>query len=237
MGEHTNDGSRIADRLARVRERIAAAEARYGRPAGSVALLAVSKVQPAAAIVEAQEAGQIAFGESYVQEALDKRAALSELPVEWHFIGRVQTNKTRDIAARFDWVHGLCDLKHARRLAQQRPSEAGPLPVCVQINLSGEASKAGLAPEALPAFLDACAEFHALQLRGLMTLPAPAADLDAQRRPFVALRELRDRVARPDLPLETLSMGMTADLEAAIAEGATIVRVGTAIFGPRPSKA
>lgn len=236
MGERTTNGTEIADRLARVRERIAAAEARYGRAPDSVTLLAVSKVQPAAAIVEAQAAGQTAFGESYVQEALDKRAALAELPVEWHFIGRVQTNKSRDIAARFDWVHGLCDLKHARRLSEQRPTEAGPLPVCVQINLSGEASKAGLAPDALPGFLDACEGLDGIRLRGLMTLPAPSEDLATQRRPFAALRELRDRVARPGLPLSTLSMGMTADLEAAIAEGATIVRIGTAIFGPRPSK-
>jgi pyridoxal phosphate enzyme (YggS family) len=224
----------IADHLARVRERIDSAEARYGRPPGSVALLAVSKVQGAERIAAAHAAGQIAFGESYVQEALDKQAALAALPLEWHFIGRIQTNKTRDIAAYFDWVHGLCELKHARRLGTQRPAAAGPLPVCVQVNLSGETSKAGVAPEAVGELIDACRGIEGIAVQGLMTLPAPADALDQQRRPFAALRALRDRLATPELPLSTLSMGMTADLEAAVAEGATMVRVGTAIFGPRP---
>jgi hypothetical protein len=225
----------IADNLARVRERIAAAEARYGRPGGSVALLAVSKVQGAERVVAAHAAGQTAFGESYVQEALDKQAALAELALEWHFIGRIQTNKTRDIAAHFDWVHGLCELKHARRLGAQRPTAAGPLPVCIQVNLSGEASKAGVAPEAVGELIDACRAIDGIAVQGLMTLPAPADTLAEQRRPFAALRALRDRLATAELPLATLSMGMTADLEAAVAEGATMVRIGTAIFGPRPA--
>ncbi|WP_295540913.1 YggS family pyridoxal phosphate-dependent enzyme [uncultured Thiohalocapsa sp.] len=224
----------IADNLARVRERIAAAEARYGRPPGSVALLAVSKVQGAERIAAAYAAGQSAFGESYVQEALDKQAALAHLPLGWHFIGRVQTNKTRDIATHFDWLHSLCDLKHARRLAAQRPADAPPLQVCVQVNLSGEASKAGLAPQDVAALIDACGALAGITVAGLMTLPAPAQDLAAQRRPFAALRALRDRLATPDLPLTTLSMGMSADLEAAVAEGATMVRIGTAVFGARP---
>lgn len=224
----------IADNLARVRERIGSAEARYGRPPGSVALLAVSKVQGAERIAAAHAAGQIAFGESYVQEALDKQATLAALPLMWHFIGRIQTNKTRDIATHFDWVHGLCELKHARRLGGQRPAAAGPLLVCIQVNLSGETSKAGVAPEAVGELIDACRGIEGIAVQGLMTLPAPADALADQRRPFAALRTLRDRLATPELPLATLSMGMTADLEAAVAEGATMVRIGTAIFGPRP---
>jgi pyridoxal phosphate enzyme (YggS family) len=227
----------IVDNLARVHERIATAEARYGRPPGSVALLAVSKVQDAERVAAAAAAGQRAFGESYVQEALDKQAALAALDLTWHFIGRVQTNKTREIAEHFDVVHGLCDLKHARRLGAQRPTAAGPLSVCVQVNLSGEASKAGLAPAAVADFIAACRAIDGLSVQGLMTLPAPVDDLAGQRRPFAALRALRDQLATAALPLATLSMGMTADLEAAIAEGATIVRVGTAIFGPRPPAA
>ncbi|MCG6941901.1 MAG: YggS family pyridoxal phosphate-dependent enzyme [Thiohalocapsa sp.] len=225
----------IADNLARVRERIAAAEARYGRPPGSVALLAVSKVQGAERVAAAYAAGQTAFGESYVQEALDKQAALAALPLEWHFVGRIQTNKTRDIAAHFDWVHGLCELKHARRLGAQRPATAVPLPVCIQVNLSGEASKAGVEPAALGELIDACRAVAGITVQGLMTLPAPADDLAEQRRPFADLRALRDRLATPVQPLATLSMGMTADLEAAVAEGATMVRIGTAVFGPRPN--
>jgi pyridoxal phosphate enzyme (YggS family) len=224
----------IADNLARVRERIAAAEARYDRPPGSVALLAVSKLHGVERIAAAHAAGQSAFGESYVQEALDKQAALAGLPVQWHFVGRIQTNKTRDIAGHFDWVHGLCELRHARRLGAQRPSELGALAVCIQVNLSGESSKSGVEPGAAGALIDACRNIDGIAVQGLMTLPAPADDLAAQRRPFAALRALRDRLATPELPLATLSMGMTADLEAAVAEGATMVRIGTAVFGPRP---
>ena len=224
----------IADNLARVRERIAAAEARYGRPTGSVALLAVSKVQGAERVAAAHAAGQTAFGESYVQEALEKQAALRELPLQWHFIGRIQTNKTRDIAGHFDWVHGLCELKHARRLGAQRPAGSPPLAICIQVNLSGEASKGGVTPDAAGELINACRGIDGIAVQGLMTLPAPADDLAAQRRPFSALRALRDRLATPELPLATLSMGMSDDLEAAVAEGATMVRIGTAIFGPRP---
>jgi pyridoxal phosphate enzyme (YggS family) len=169
-----------------------------------------------------------------VQEALAKRPELDELPLRWHFIGRIQGNKTAEIAAAFDWVHGLCDLRHARRLGSQRPPQLAPVRACVQVNLSGEASKGGLAPDQVGDFIGACDDIEGISIEGLMTLPAPSDDLDAQRRPFAALRELRDRLARPQRPLPTLSMGMSDDLEAAIAEGATIVRVGTAIFGPRP---
>ncbi|MGB5735478.1 MAG: YggS family pyridoxal phosphate-dependent enzyme [Thiohalocapsa sp.] len=221
--------------LTAVRQRVAEAEARFGRAAGSVQLLAVSKVQPARKIAAAYAAGQLAFGESYAQEALEKQSELNDLPLHWHFIGRVQSNKTRDIAASFDWVHSVYDLKHARRLGSQRPPELGPLKLCVQVNVSGEASKGGLEPAQVEAFIAACCDIDGVSIEGLMTLPAPSVGLDSQRRPFAALRALRERLATPSLPLSTLSMGMSADLEAAIAEGATIVRVGTAIFGSRPS--
>jgi pyridoxal phosphate enzyme (YggS family) len=226
----------VAIGLKRVRLRIAEAERRFGRTPGSVQLLAVSKMQPAVKIATAFAAGQRVFGESYTQEALKKQAELCDLPVHWHFIGRVQSNKTRDIAAGFDWVHSICELEHARRLGSQRPKQLPPLKLCVQVNLSGETSKAGLAPEQVGSFVTACAEIDGVCVEGLMTLPAPSADLDAQRRPFAALRALRDRLARPGLALPTLSMGMSDDLEAAIAEGATIVRIGTAIFGARPPR-
>lgn len=228
----------LAEALARVRARIRAAELAYGRSPGSVSLLAVSKRQPAEQLAAAWAVGQRAFGESYVQEALDKQRALAAMlppeEIEWHFIGRMQANKTARIAEQFAWVHGLCDLDHARRLSAQRPAGWPPLRLCVQVNLSGEASKAGLAPQDLAPLLTAVRDLPGLRIEGLMTLPAPSADLAAQRRPFAALRQLRDRLADDALPLATLSMGMSGDLEAAIAEGATIVRVGTAIFGERP---
>lgn len=224
----------VAERLTVVRERIAAAEARFGRPAGSVRLLAVSKVQPPEKLRAAFAAGQRAFGESYPQEAEDKQDRLADLDAEWHFIGRIQSNKTRALAERFAWLHSLADLRHARRLGAQRPGALGPLRCCVQVNLSGEASKGGIAPDALAGFVAACDEIGGLRLEGLMTLPAPAEGLAGQRRPFAALRRLRDTAATPERPLATLSMGMTDDLEAAIAEGATMVRLGTAVFGPRP---
>lgn len=226
----------IEARLVAVRARIAEAEARYDRPAGSVRLLAVSKVQPAALIRAAYQQGQRAFGESYVQEAYDKQAQLSDLPLEWHFIGRIQSNKTKSIAEHFSWVHGLGDPRHAERLGAQRLALGKePLRCCLQVNLSGEASKAGVEPQALPALLEQCVAIAGLRVEGLMTLPAPAEGLDAQRRPFAQLRRLRDQLSTPERPLATLSMGMSDDLEAAIAEGATMVRIGTAIFGPRPS--
>lgn len=232
----STDPQRLAHGLTVVRQRIAEAEARFGRAPGSVQLLAVSKVQPTEKIAAAYAAGQTAFGESYAQEALEKQAKLRHLPLHWHFIGRVQSNKTHDIAASFDWVHSVFELKHARRLGRQRPPERGPLKLCVQVNVSGEASKGGLEPEQVADFIAECAAIEGVSVEGLMTLPAPSADLDSQRRPFATLRALRDRLATPERPLTTLSMGMSADLEAAIAEGATIVRVGTAIFGSRPAR-
>ena len=241
----TSDGTGVGPdavpaRLAAVLAAIREAERRFGRESGSVRLLAVSKVQPAAKIIAARGAGQRAFGESSVQEGIDKMDELARrdpvlaADLEWHFVGRIQSNKTRLIAAHFDWVHGLCDLRHARRLGEQRPPGRGPLACCVQVNLSGEASKGGLAPEAVADFVAACRDIAGIELRGLMTLPAPAADLESQRRPFAELRRLRERITGAGHPLPELSMGMSDDLEAAIAEGATIVRIGTAVFGPRP---
>ena len=224
-------------RLERVRARIAAACERAGREPDSVALVAVSKRHPAEAVRALIAAGQRAFGESYVQEAVEKQLALTHPDVQWHFIGRIQANKTRLIAEHFDWVHGLCDVAHARRLAEQRPAHLPPLKVCLQVNLSGEPTKAGVAPEAAGDLLAACLGLHRLAVVGLMTLPEPAPDESAARAPFRALRELRDRLASPDHPLPELSMGMSDDLEAAILEGATLVRVGTAVFGPRPYNA
>ncbi|HEC15873.1 MAG TPA: YggS family pyridoxal phosphate-dependent enzyme [Sedimenticola sp.] len=223
----------IRARLDTVNRRIRDAAARCGRPAGAVQLLAVSKTRPPEDIRAALAAGQLRFGESYLQEALEKIRALRASQAQWHFIGRIQGNKTRAIAEHFDWVHSLCSIRHAQRLNDQRPDELPPLNLCLQINLSGEDTKAGIAPEEAFELVARLRELPRLNLCGLMTLPAPAETLEQQRLPFRRLRELRDRLATPALPLATLSMGMSGDLEAAIAEGATIVRIGTAIFGPR----
>ena len=217
--------------------RVAAACARAGRPVQSVTLLAVSKTFGADAVREAHAAGQRAFGENYVQEALAKIEALADLRAElqWHLIGPLQSNKTRAVAEAFDWVHGVDRLKIAERLAAQRPPHLPPLQLCLQVNVSGEASKSGVAPADLPALAHAVAALprERVVLRGLMSIPEPAADFEAQRRPHRALRECLERLNRDGLALDTLSMGMSDDLEAAIAEGATIVRVGRAIFGAR----
>lgn len=235
--EATGDDG-IPGRLREVQARIQAATKRAQRPPDAVALLAVSKTHGAGAVRAAYTAGQRAFGESYVQEAIEKIALLTDLTdIQWHFTGRIQANKTRQIAARFDWVHGLSDPAHARRLSEQRPSDLPPLKVCIQVNLGGEATKGGVEPDAVAAMIAACEALPGLDVRGLMTLPAPAEDEDAQRVPFRALRLLRDRLATPNRPLDCLSMGMSDDLEAAILEGATLVRVGTAVFGPRPYNA
>ena len=225
--------SAIATNLQAVRKRIADAALACTRDEGTVALLAVSKTWPAACIREAALAGQRAFGENYVQEGLDKIGDLAGLGLEWHFIGPLQSNKTRSVAEHFDWVHTVDRLKVAERLAAQRPAEMAPLQVCVQVNISGEDSKSGCRPDDAAALCRAVAALPRLKLRGLMAIPAPAADLTAQRAPLRRLRELRDRIASGGLALDTLSMGMSHDLEAAVAEGATIVRIGTAIFGER----
>lgn len=237
--EHPGDATRpwadneVATHLALVQARIRAAEQRFGRCPGSVTLLAVSKQQEAHKVRAAFAAGQTAFGENYLQEALAKMDALADICAQWHFIGRIQGNKTRQIAERFAWVHSLCDLRHAHRLAEQRPAGLGSLKACVQVNLSAEPAKGGLEPGAVAGFLAGCAGLPGIEIAGLMVLPAPAPGEVAQRAPFRALRELRDRLATPERPLDVLSMGMSDDLEAAIAEGATVVRVGTAVFGPR----
>ena len=219
-------------RLENVHERLHKAEAACGRSAGSVELLAVSKTRSADEIRELYRLGQHSFGENYLQDAEAKIELLQDLPLSWHFIGRIQSNKTRPIAEQFDWVHSLASLKHARRLSEQRPPQLPPLNVCLQVNTSGESSKDGHSPEELAQLLDDYRQLPNLRVRGLMTIPAPAEGED-QRLPFRLLRQLRDRLASPSHPLETLSMGMSNDLEAAVAEGATMVRIGTAIFGPR----
>lgn len=224
----------ISANLQAVTERIAAACRAAGREPGSVALLAVSKTFSAAEVRAAAAAGQRAFGESYVQEALPKLAALADLPLEWHFIGPLQSNKTRPVAEHFAWVHSVERLKVAERLSAQRPAGLPSLNVCVQVNVSGEASKSGCAPHEAPALCRAVARLPKLRLRGLMAIPEPEPENSALTgRRFAALRELRDALAAEGLPLDTLSMGMSHDLEAAIMEGATMLRVGTAIFGER----
>lgn len=223
----------IEKSLQAVRERIARAVINAGRDVRSVHLLAVSKTWPALALREAYAAGQTAFGESYLQEALDKMAALADLPLEWHFIGPIQSNKTRPIAENFAWVHGVDRLKIAERLAQARPEILPPLNICLQVNVSGEKSKSGVVPEEVEKLARATAQLPNLNLRGLMAIPRPTADMAEQRAQFQVLRKLFDQLNAEGLELDTLSMGMSDDLEAAIMEGATIVRVGSAIFGER----
>jgi pyridoxal phosphate enzyme (YggS family) len=225
----------IAAKLQQVRQRIDAARVIAQRPVQSVTLLAVSKTFGVHAIREAHAAGQRAFGENYVQEALAKIRELGDLrpAIEWHLIGPLQSNKTREVAAVFDWVHSVDRLKLAERLSARRPPDLPPLQVCLQVNISGEVSKSGVAPAELPALARAVAALPRLTLRGLMAIPEPAAEAAAQRLPHRALRELLDVLRAEGLALDTLSMGMSDDLEAAIAEGATIVRVGSAIFGRR----
>ncbi|MDF9434519.1 YggS family pyridoxal phosphate-dependent enzyme [Chromohalobacter israelensis] len=230
----------IVESLEDARNRLRTALTNVGRDPASAHLLAVSKTQPAASVRQAFEAGQREFGENYVQEALDKQAALADLDaIVWHFIGPLQSNKTRAVAEHFQWVHTLDRERIARRLAAQRPPALGPLDVCLQVNVSGEASKSGVAPADLPALADVVVTLPQLRLRGLMTLPAPSDELATQRRPFAELRELLAslRQRHPQAPLDTLSMGMSGDLEAAVLEGATWVRLGTAIFGQRAPRA
>jgi PLP dependent protein len=223
----------IAANLQAVRARIAAACAAAGRQADAVQLLAVSKTWPAASVREAVAAGQRAFGENYVQEAVGKAADLAGLGLEWHFIGPLQGNKSRLVAENFAWAHSVDRLKIAERLAAQRPPGLAPLQVCIQVNVSGEASKSGCTPDQAAALAHATAALPGLRLRGLMAIPEPSDDEHLQRSRFALLRQLRDRLNADGLQLDTLSMGMSHDLEAAIMEGATLVRVGTAIFGER----
>jgi len=204
-----------------------------GRNADSIALLAVSKTMPAERVRDAAAAGQRAFGENYVQEGVDKARQLAGLGLEWHFIGPLQSNKTRPVAETFAWVHSIDRLKLAERLSAQRPAELPPLNVCVQVNVSGEDTKSGCTLEEAPALCRAVAALPNLRLRGLMAIPAPADEMTAQREPLARLRQLFEQLNREGLALDTLSMGMSHDLEAAVQEGATMVRIGTAIFGER----
>jgi PLP dependent protein len=226
----------IAGNLQTVRDRIAAACARVQRPASEVTLLAVSKTFGPEAVREAHAAGQLAFGENYIQEAVEKMALLADLPLEWHCIGPIQSNKTRLVAQHFAWAHTIDRLKIAQRLSEQRPPGLPPLQVCIQVNVDGGATKAGVAPGETLDLAREIAALPRLRLRGLMTIPEPSDDFAAQvavhERAAQLLRDLREA----GLPLDTLSMGMTADLEAAIAAGSTMVRIGTAIFGGRARK-
>ena len=225
----------IADNIARVRARIEQACVDAGRPVESVTLLAVSKRCAPSALREALDAGVCRFGENLVQEGLGKIEALADrrAAIEWHLIGPVQSNKTRFAAEHFDWVHTIDRLKIAERLAAQRPAHLPALQVCVQVNVSGESSKSGVAPEEAAALARSVAGLSGLRLRGLMAIPEPLEGFEAQRAPHRTLRRLFERLCSEGLALDTLSMGMSADLEAAIAEGATIVRVGSAVFGAR----
>lgn len=229
--------SSIFNNLQAVSSRIAAVAQSVSRDPHTVALLAVSKTFGADAVIDAADAGQRAFGENYLQEALDKiatvRAARPDLMLEWHFIGPIQSNKTRPIAEHFDWVHSVDREKIAQRLSEQRPAHLPPLNICLQVNVSGEASKSGVAPDDVPALAQRLAALPGMKLRGLMAIPEPEADAERQRLPFRQLRQMSDALRAQGVALDTLSMGMSADMEAAIAEGATIVRVGTAIFGNR----
>ena len=227
----------IAENLQAVEATIASAAEAANRPRSSVQLLAVSKTFPAEAVLEAMAAGQRAFGENYLQEALDKIALVAraqpQAPVEWHFIGPIQSNKTRPIASSFQWVHTVERLKIAQRLSEQRPPELGPLDVCIQVNISGEASKSGAHEDEVPELARQVAQLPNLRLRGLMAIPEPQADAALQRQAFARLRALAERLRLEGLALDTLSMGMSGDMQAAIMEGATIVRIGSAIFGAR----
>ena len=222
--------STIAANISTLESRIRTAALAAQRAPDSVGLLAVSKTKPADAVREAYAAGLRDFGENYLQEALGKQAQLSDLPLCWHFIGPIQSNKTRAIAENFAWVHSVDRLKIAQRLSEQRPESLEPLNICIQVNVSGEASKSGCTPDDLPTLAAAISELPRLKLRGLMAIPEPTDDRDAQIAAFAAVRTLQETL---NLPLDTLSMGMSHDLEAAIAQGATWVRIGTALFGAR----
>jgi pyridoxal phosphate enzyme (YggS family) len=226
----TND---IKSSLKAVNSRIASLAERYGRNPDDIRLLAVSKTFPAEQIQLAYEAGQRAFGENYVDEALSKIETLAGLDIEWHYIGPIQSNKTRKIAEHFDWVHSVASLKHARRLSEQRPADLPPVNVCIQINISGESSKSGIDGSEVAEFASTVSDLPGLRLRGIMGIPAPSTELTAQREAFASLASKYMELKKSHEGIDTLSMGMSGDMEAAIAEGTTMVRIGTAIFGSR----
>ena len=226
----------LSESLAQARERLHQALRKAGRPLNDATLLAVSKTKPASLIRQAWALGQREFGENYLQEALEKQVALADLDdIVWHFIGPLQSNKTRAVAEHFDWMHSVDRLKIAKRLSEQRPPHLAPLNICLQVNISREASKSGVMPEDVMDLASEIAQLPHLRLRGLMAIPAPATALEAQREPLAALKQMLAslQAALPQAPLDTLSMGMSDDLEAAVLEGATLVRLGTAIFGAR----
>ena len=225
----------IANNLHLIRSQISAITQAANRPTSSVELLAVSKTRHADELRQAWDVGQRDFGENYLQEALEKIETLSDLEICWHFIGPIQSNKTRSIAENFSWVHSVERFKVAQRLSNQRPKNMGPLNICLQVNISREESKSGILPEELPQLAKQIATLDNIQLRGLMAIPASNDNPDLQRQPFAQLTKLLNRLQKqlPNQPLDTLSMGMSGDMEAAIREGATIVRIGTALFGPR----
>jgi pyridoxal phosphate enzyme (YggS family) len=224
---------RVTENLPKIRNLLAIAAAEAGRDADTVRLLAVTKKQPLDSVLAAAALGQRDFGENTVQEGLEKVLATADEDLIWHFIGHLQSNKTRAVAENFDWVHTIDKLKIARRLSQQRPAELGPLNVCLQVNIDDEPSKSGARADELPELASACSELPNIRLRGLMCLPAIRDEFEAQREPFAKLRHLAETLLASGLSLDTLSMGMTADYRAAIFEGATIVRIGTALFGER----
>ena len=225
--------NQIPERLTHVQERIHRAAMAAGRSPGEIMLLAVSKTKPASDVAAAFGAGQRAFGENYLQDALPKIRTLADKDIEWHFIGRLQSNKCADISRHFTWVHGIDSLKHAEQLSSHRPAELPPLQVCIQVNLSGEVTKGGVDPAEVEALALKVARLPRLRLRGLMTMPDPNARTTSRDAAFAVLRGLLESLRASGLDVDTLSMGMSDDMEAAIREGATIVRIGTDIFGPR----
>ena len=229
----------ITANIAALRQRIVQSASDAGRDPAEITLLAVSKTRSAEEVAVALDAGLTQIGENYLQEAVDKQAALQGRNACWHFIGPIQSNKTREIASHFDWVHSVDREKIARRLSEQRPKRKSPLKICLQVNISREDSKSGVLPEDALTLAKQITALPALQLRGLMAIPAASDDPAEQRAAFAALRALRDTLqqALPDQTLDTLSMGMSGDMDAAIAEGSTLIRIGTALFGPRPAKA
>jgi len=228
-----NSVTPISERLTQVRQQIINCAGACDRDPQEIILIAVSKTKPVSDIIAAYDAGQRAFGENYLQEAEAKITALADYAIEWHFIGRIQSNKTAIIARHFDWVHTLGSLKHARRLHEQRPQALSPLNICIQLNLSGESSKGGISVDELPALAAQINDLERLTLRGLMTMPPATSSEQEQRELFSRLRLLQTDLQQQGLPLDTLSMGMSNDMQAAICEGATMVRIGTAIFGAR----
>lgn len=230
---YVNTDTSIARSLAAVKAEISRCETDFGREPGSVKLMAVSKRKSVSAIVEAISAGQTVFGENYVEEGLEKIATIDNRDIEWHFIGAIQSRKTAKIAEHFQWAHGVDRLKVAQRLSDQRPEELPALKICLQVNLDNETGKAGTTLEHVPELAAACAELPRIQLRGLMAIPMPQADFEGQRIAFSRLRRMQEQLRQRFSGMDTLSMGMSADMRAAIAEGSTIVRVGTAIFGAR----